>query len=1746
MKALSLLFLTLLASAAAIPAHAAPLSGTKTIGPTGNYASVTAAIADVQTQTLGGALVLELQAAYVSTVETFPLTIPALNGASATNTLTLRPQTGATGLSISSSNTTAATVDLNGAQFVTIDGRPGGTGTAKQLTLANTSTSGVALRFINEGSNNSLRYLTIQGVNTSASSGTVVFSTTTGTNGNDNNTLDTCDIGDGATTPTNCIYAVGTGTTTASNNSGNIINNCNIFNFYRSTAVATSGLSLLSGNTNWTISGNSFYQTVSRVGVAALVRAIYLSNTSINSHIVTGNFIGGGAANAGGTAWTSTGTTLAYTFVGIWLRVTNSTATSVQGNVIKNFSWSTSSNDTTQPGLWSGIYVETGAVDIGTVTGNTIGSGTGTGSISITTSGDGGMTFGIGSESSGSVAISNNTIGSITTGGTTTGVGASITGIQVTKGTNTISGNIIGSTTTANSLNASTSVSSSGAAQVVAGIESANSGSANNCTITGNTVANLLNKSTRTSSLMRGIVTTVGVNTISGNTIRNLTAPSMSTNPSVVGIWQTSTAGGQTISQNVVHSLFNTSNAAMTPAQNVAVVVAGIYYDGGISGTNIIEGNFVHSLYLDSLSTSAELNGMRFDSGCTFTAQNNMVRVGLDASGASTASAAEVRGLYDNDNGANHARNFIHNSVYVGGTATSGSTKTFAYSSSSQNNFRDIRNNIFVNARSNSGGTGKHYAMTNGSVASPPPGLTSDYNIIYATGNGGVLGLFNGVDCSTLAAWQAATGQDVSSTVADPRFINATGAAAAVNLHLQSSNPAEGHGVLIPSVTTDLDGQTRSSLTPVDIGADAGSFTYDPAPAISYPLLSSGTMANRVLTGWATIIDDGGAVSGGASAPRLYYKKATDADAFIGNTSADNGWKYVTGTDSGGGLYSFTIDYSLIIGGIVTPGETIQYFVVAQDASNNLSSWPSAATASANPPVQHISTKPRTGVYSYSVLATLGGTVTVGPGGSYSSLSGSGGLFAALNNGALTSNLTVNITGDTTEDGSVILNAPSSNVYPNAFTVTIQPDSATMRTITGSGTSGLIRLNGAQNVIIDGSFGGAGRYLTFRNTSTSSASCTVLFINDACNNIVRNCVIEGVATSYGVVALRSGVTTGNDNNTITGNQIRDRSDAAGVPVYLVNSLGSSDWVANSGNTLSNNDMFNFTGTGIAIFSGNNSWTITGNTLYQTTARTTLLNGIIVNGLGTNAVLNNTLHDLTSSGATTGITLNAQSGSTTVSGNRLWNLGNTAGSTNLAYGILCQHDAGQSATVVNNMVMISSSGTTAQILRGIHDDGAAGSTTFIAYNTVLLTGTGGTFRDTWAFSYSGNSTATVKNNIFLNLRTGGSNHYAANFSTASTGALTIDSNVYAGTGLSTAANFFDAGDGGNASDIPISYAQWKTNVPGDTHSSAGNPGGSYSSAMFTAPATGDLHLAAGGNTLVNGAATPVPGLTTDFDGDTRSATSPVIGADEIPLPDIAVTQTSALTDGAGSVNFGNVKLGDSSSAKTFTITNPGAAALASLVLSKNGTNAADFTVSSLSSTSIPVGSGSVTFTVTFTPGGVGARSAAIHIASNLLGAKNPFDIALIGTGLTAADSWRQSKFNTTSNTGNAADSADPNGNGIVNLMEYALNGDPTGSTAGTGILPTASANGTNHLQLAFTRYLDRNDITLTVQGVDSLTATWTDLAQSINGAAFTVLASGASVNETGTGNTRAVTVGDLYLMTDPAHPQRFLRLKVTRP
>lgn len=140
-------------------------------------------------------------------------------------------------------------------------------------------------------------------------------------------------------------------------------------------------------------------------------------------------------------------------------------------------------------------------------------------------------------------------------------------------------------------------------------------------------------------------------------------------------------------------------------------------------------------------------------------------------------------------------------------------------------------------------------------------------------------------------------------------------------------------------------------------------------------------------------------------------------------------------------------------------------------------------------------------------------------------------------------------------------------------------------------------------------------------------------------------------------------------------------------------------------------------------------------------------------------------------------------------------------------------------------------------------------------------------------------------------------------------------------------------------------------------------------------------------------------------------------------------------------------------------------------------------------------------------------------------------------------WRQQYFGSSADTGNGADLFDFDFDGLANLLEYALGGDPTGNALAP--LPQLAVKN-NRLALSFARLVERTDITLTVQGTDDLGTPWTDLARSTAGAAFVMLQPGVEATETGTEEARSVEVLDAFEQTDPSHPQRFLRLVVTRP
>jgi hypothetical protein len=820
---------------------ACPTPGTYSVGPTGTYPNLTAALGDINACPLTGAYVLELQAAYTVAGETTPFTLNSNSGSSATNTVTIRPEAGVTTpLTIAASS--SYTFLLRGASYVTFDGRPGGAGTSKMLNISNTNAAGNAIWLANDASNNTFTYLTASGSGSTGVANAVFYfgvaSGFTAVTGVDNNTISNCDIKDNGAGVISGIYGFSSTTTAAQFNSGNIVTNNNIYNIYSAT-LTQYGVYMGSGSTDWTITNNSFYQTATRTPTAgATAYSVFVSNTGSNFNI-SNNSIGGTAPLAGGTAWTVAGSTVANRFVGIYCSASGtgtaagSGMNSIQGNTITNMNLSSSSGATTIPGVWGGIYFISGSANIGTTTGNVIGSGTAVGSVTVASSTNLGISTGIVSAAAGTVNISNNTIGGLTLSGTTTSFSHGFLGI--TSGTShtslTINNNLIGSLATANSINANTAATVAPTVTRLINVTAANTV----CSITNNTIANInhanVNTAASTSNLIIGINATSGVNTITGNTVRNITTPANLTGTTgtagIIGLLNTSGTAGQTVSNNSVYALANTHASAATQ-------VVGIHYSSATTGANMMASNRVYNLAVASSSATATLYGINIGAGL-LTAQNNTVRLGYSADGTtSLTNNIAINGI--NEVVVTAGTKYLHNTVYVGGTGVgAGAVATNAMNSGSTN-ARTYQNNIFVNARSNGAGTGVHAAFRTTSTT----GLTSNYNDLQAPGTGGVVG-FSTSARTLITDWRTATSQDANSISADPLFAGAT--SATPDLHLTVGTPCDGVGLAGTGVMDDFEGEIRANLSAVDLGADAGN--YGPAGvdvgvnAVSRPLATT-------------------------------------------------------------------------------------------------------------------------------------------------------------------------------------------------------------------------------------------------------------------------------------------------------------------------------------------------------------------------------------------------------------------------------------------------------------------------------------------------------------------------------------------------------------------------------------------------------------------------------------------------------------------------------------------------------------------------------------------------------------------------------------------------------------------------------------------------------------------------------------------------------------------------------------------
>jgi hypothetical protein len=142
----------------------------------GSFNSISLAYAAIP-GTVSQAYFIELNNNYDGSAESYPIVLTQKVGASSTNTITIRPEASVVSVSITSSQNSIALLSLEGADFIRIDGRPGGSGTTRALLISNmgTTTSSYGIEFVNGAGNNIVQHCRISGYTTTSSGGKGIY-----------------------------------------------------------------------------------------------------------------------------------------------------------------------------------------------------------------------------------------------------------------------------------------------------------------------------------------------------------------------------------------------------------------------------------------------------------------------------------------------------------------------------------------------------------------------------------------------------------------------------------------------------------------------------------------------------------------------------------------------------------------------------------------------------------------------------------------------------------------------------------------------------------------------------------------------------------------------------------------------------------------------------------------------------------------------------------------------------------------------------------------------------------------------------------------------------------------------------------------------------------------------------------------------------------------------------------------------------------------------------------------------------------------------------------------------------------------------------------------------------------------------------------------------------------------------------------------------------------------------------------
>jgi hypothetical protein len=296
-------------------------------------------------------------------------------------------------------------------------------------------------------------------------------------------------------------------------------------------------------------------------------------------------------------------------------------------------------------------------------------------------------------------------------------------------------------------------------------------------------------------------------------------------------------AGGEGIRMEFSKN-FEISGNQITVSQSGTNTARGIYLadDNGASGnvSNIFANQITSVAYTNSANTNGAI-GIDLTALGTYNIYNNFV-AGLSGEAGGTG---VLFGLNVEGNGQAATLRFQHNSILIGDSPLN--TSDVIAGANFEGNLTSTRfeNNI-VSVRENDAPNAYCIKLPS---SQPLSTFVSNFNNFHVGGTSSKVGFYDNTDAPTLALWQTASSRDANSVSKSVTFVSAS------DLHLTGSSNGDIDliGTPIAAITTDIDGNPRSTLFPY-MGADEASIPL-PVELISF---SARTTDGGVLLSWRT------------------------------------------------------------------------------------------------------------------------------------------------------------------------------------------------------------------------------------------------------------------------------------------------------------------------------------------------------------------------------------------------------------------------------------------------------------------------------------------------------------------------------------------------------------------------------------------------------------------------------------------------------------------------------------------------------------------------------------------------------------------------------------------------------------------------------------------------------------------------------------------------------------------------------